>query len=406
MYESFRPLRAAVKSAMPAAGKARRRGDPGGAGKHPVARANPRRRGQAPGAAGTTCSRADPGAAANPARRRVDPPAAANPAQPCIAENHQSAVQWPEPMKRTLAVGIATLDIVNTVDEYPPEDAEIRAVSQQVRRGGNAANTAEVLSQLGCESRWLGVLADDADTRRITDSMDRSGIDYSRAPIVRGGKVPTSYITLSRRTGSRTIVHYRDLPELRREDFARVRLDDLDWLHFEGRNVDVLPDLIRDARTRAPALPISVEVEKPRDGIEAAAAPADVVFYSKAYAKASGFDDGAAFLESPAVSGICRGSDARRDAAARFGGIPAPLCFCAWGEYGAWLRTADGSVYHEQAVPLDHIVDTVGAGDVFNAAAIHALVTGAQPQAALAAANRLAAAKCARHGFAGVGCAR
>lgn len=330
-------------------------------------------------------------------------------------------------MKRILTVGIATLDIVNTVDEYPVEDAEIRAISQQVRRGGNAANTAEVLSQLGNESRWLGVLADDTDTRRITDSMDRCGIDYRQAPVVAGAKVPTSYITLSRRTGSRTIVHYRDLPELRLDDFARVRLDELDWLHFEGRNVDVLPDMVRDARTRAPALPVSVEVEKPREGIAAAAALADVVFFSKAYATAKGFGDGAAFLESQAVRTICRGKDAAAgNAGAGHGaagshatdhgaadhtaatgshggllaGTAAPLCFCAWGERGAWLRTADGSVYHDEAVPVERIIDTVGAGDVFNAAAIHALCGGASAREALGQANLLAATKCGQEGLA------
>lgn len=41
-------------------------------------------------------------------------------------------------MARVLAIGIATLDIVNLVSVYPTEDSEVRALDQRVTRGGNA----------------------------------------------------------------------------------------------------------------------------------------------------------------------------------------------------------------------------------------------------------------------------
>jgi hypothetical protein len=51
-------------------------------------------------------------------------------------------------MAKILGIGIAALDIINTVDGYPNEDAEVRAINQRVCRGGNATNTLVVLSQL------------------------------------------------------------------------------------------------------------------------------------------------------------------------------------------------------------------------------------------------------------------
>ena len=39
-------------------------------------------------------------------------------------------------MAKILAVGIATLDIINLVDSYPSEDTEVRALSQRKLRGG------------------------------------------------------------------------------------------------------------------------------------------------------------------------------------------------------------------------------------------------------------------------------
>ena len=61
-------------------------------------------------------------------------------------------------MVRVMCVGIATLDIINRVEQYPAEDSEVRALAQSQRMGGNAANTATVLAQLGVQAFWVGNL--------------------------------------------------------------------------------------------------------------------------------------------------------------------------------------------------------------------------------------------------------
>ena len=112
-----------------------------------------------------------------------------------------------------LAVGIATLDIINHVVVYPHEDDEVRALRQSVRRGGNATNSLVVLSQLGYDCHWAGTLSDETDSRLILEDLARYAVDCRHVRRYRTGKVPTSYVLLSEATGSRTIVHYRDLPE-------------------------------------------------------------------------------------------------------------------------------------------------------------------------------------------------
>ncbi len=311
-------------------------------------------------------------------------------------------------MHRIMSVGIATLDIVNVVEEYPGEDSEVRAISHHVRRGGNAANTADALAQLGHESRWLGVLADDPDASHITGALEAAGVDYTGAPVIRGGKVPTSYITLSRATGSRTIVHYRDLRELAAEDFSSIDLDGVEWLHFEGRDPASCLAMIADARRRAPGVRISAEIEKPRPEIDALAPAADVVFYSRAYAESLGYRDGESFLNGHVRgvlgrSGMAGGRSTTGGSDALPGsGTPAttaPPVFCAWGAGGAWLRLPDGTLHHEPPRPVERIEDTIGAGDVFNAAAIHVLAEGGTPLEAIREANRIAAKKCTLQGI-------
>ena len=338
-----------------------------------------------------------------------------------------------------LGVGIATRDIVNVVAAYPPEDAEIRALAQRTARGGNCANTLDVLAQLGRRCAWAGVLAGDDGAAFIAEDLARRGIDHSHAGRLAGGATPTSYITLSRATGSRTIVHHRDLPELAAADFARLPLDGFDWVHFEGRNPADTAQMLARVRRERPDLPISVEIEKPRDGIEQLFYDVDVLIIARAYAQsvsaAAGARQGALVDADGGVEGsgdavVDRDSDTGCDDGYRLGtGIDprgflrrmaavtdARLCLLPWGAAGAYgLATGSAAPVFAPAQPPAALRDSLAAGDVFNAAVIDGLLAlgggrdglaaaageGAL-KALLARANCLAGLKCGRDGLDGL----
>ena len=274
-----------------------------------------------------------------------------------------------------MCVGTATLDIVNRVAEYPAEDSEVRAHSQSLRMGGNAANTAIVLAQSGVQTCWVGNLSDQAHV--VEQTFLRYGVDASLAVRISNGTLPTSYITLSEATGSRSIVHYRDLPEYRAEDFLRLDLRAFDWVHFEGRGIGQLTAMLQHARS-TPGPTVSLEVEKPREGIEALFEHTDLLLFSHDYARIKGFKDADALLRS-----LPRGRRAT----------------CTWGAQGAWAIERDGRVLRAAAPALDAVVDTVGAGDAFNAGIVHAVSTGQSLDQALRDAVNLASSLCAREGL-------
>lgn len=284
-------------------------------------------------------------------------------------------------MARILAVGIATLDIINVVASYPSEDEEVRAIEQRACRGGNATNSLIVLSQLGHQCRWAGTLAAESDSDTIRAELLRYNVDMAACRQYPSGKVPTSYVSLSKATGSRTIVHYRDLPEYDFESFRRIDLDAVDWLHFEGRNVAETAKMLRHARQQNPKLRISVEIEKPREGIEQLFAGPSVLFFSKNYMDHCGASNPSLFLESMRVS------------------APRADLIVAVGERGAYGLAADGLACHLPAVADLTIVDSLGAGDTFNAAVIDAYLRGASFAEALTSGNRVAGYKCTVHGF-------
>lgn len=284
---------------------------------------------------------------------------------------------------RILAIGIATLDIINTVDSYPREDDEVRVRSQRMVRGGNATNTLVVLSQLGHTCYWGGVLSDDGDSRYVRDDLTSHHIGLASCEHYAGGKTPTSYVTMSADSGSRTIVHYRDLPEFSAAAFASIDLRDYDWVHFEGRNTADLAQMLE--RTVSSGTPCSLEIEKPREGIEALLHLPQLILFSKAYAEHKGYFDPEPFLH----------------AMHQLASSKAKL-FCAWGAEGAAAMDASGRFQRMPAVAPVRVVDTLGAGDVFNAAVIDAVLRDYDTGKILQHACALAGKKCGQLGLNGL----
>jgi ketohexokinase len=286
-------------------------------------------------------------------------------------------------MANVLAVGVATLDIVNEVEAYPAEDSEVRALAQSVRRGGNASNTAVVLSQLGHSCEWAGVLVDGPDARPILGDFEKYQIGTRHCRFLPHGKVPTSYITLSRTSASRTIVHYRDLPEFEFQCFGRIPLRAFEWVHFEGRNVSETLLMMRQAGKDNPQLRVSLELEKPRDNMEKLFPHADLILFSPAVAEYCGYAP-ERFLQ-----------EVRRSA-------PDAHLVCTLGEQGAVALSSCGEFIRSEAYPPARLVDTIGAGDTFTGAMIDALLRDASLAQALPFACQLAGIKCGQAGFQGL----
>jgi ketohexokinase len=197
------------------------------------------------------------------------------------------------------------------VPHFPKEDTKLRADKITKRRGGNTANSLEVLSELlehlpsECldegdppapltKLHLVAVLPEEQaqDTIDVRNSIPKVKVHG----IYREGHrhAASSMIIQSVETGSRTVIsHSGGLPEMTAPDFLGVLndilseidcVDDKERLlvHFEGRNPDVTLKCIRALRAKSLGICISVECEKPeREGMLEAAHEADIVFFSR-----------------------------------------------------------------------------------------------------------------------------
>ncbi|ERF75702.1 hypothetical protein EPUS_01532 [Endocarpon pusillum Z07020] len=306
-------------------------------------------------------------------------------------------------MATLIAVGACYLDTILTVEYYPAEDEKLRASQLEKRRGGNVPNTLEVLQQV---LRWksisaplilLAVLPNRSSpaTEEIRASLGPH-VDFAHCFYRKTSSVaPSSYIFKSLATDSRTLVNYSDLEEMNTSEFEQAiskfanQPDSI--YHFEGRIPDVTAECIDCIRIRDPKATISVEVEKPnREGLQRLAQKADVVFYSKSWAQAQGYQSATDCLQRQTIL------------------TPkASFLFCTWGVGGAAaLRASDKSIVQVPAyLPHSgHVVDTIGAGDTFIAGVLFGLfyTQNQNMVKTLSFANELAGRKVAQHGFSGL----
>ncbi|NWV32919.1 KHK Ketohexokinase, partial [Grantiella picta] len=315
--------------------------------------------------------------------------------------------------RRIMCVGLVCLDIISVVEAFPVEDSDTRyqqrggappvppkpalrppqppvprrCVSQRWQRGGNASNSCTVLSLLGAPCAFVGSLTPGPAADFIAADFQRRGVDITHVAWQPRGDVPCACCIVNATSGSRTIVlHDTNLPDVTARDFERVDLSQYKWIHFEARNAAeqgaMLERVERHNRAAAPGrrVWISVEVEKPREEL--------LPLMGRGHVVRSGA--GAVRWGPDHLSG----ARPRDEAGATL--------ICAWAEEGADAMGPDGKLVHSDAFPPETLVDTLGAGDTFNAAVIFALAEGRTLQDALTFGCQIAGKKCGIQGFNGI----
>ncbi|WP_199425231.1 PfkB family carbohydrate kinase [Actinotalea solisilvae] len=292
------------------------------------------------------------------------------------------------PAARVLAVGLATLDVVQTVDRVPGPDEKVVARGLWVASGGPAANAAVTAAALGVPAALVTRVGAGALARVVTEDLAAHDVDLVdlAAP---GASPAVSTVLVTAATGERAVVSVnatRGDGGTGPSTDGRALIAGVGAVLVDGHHLDLA--LEAAAAARAAGVPVLLDGGSWKAGLERLLALTDVALLSADLRLPGRPDDPPAAL----LAGV-------RDLG------PALVARSQGG--GPVQLLDDDDVVVEVPVPVVTVRDTLGAGDVLHGAlaawlALHGLPAGpAGLRAGLAAAAGAASVSCAADGARG-----
>jgi 2-dehydro-3-deoxygluconokinase len=259
----------------------------------------------------------------------------------------------------------------------PRETGPLRYVAEyRLKMGGTESNVAIALARLGIEVGWFSRLGDDELGRFIVHNVRGEGVDTSR--VIVDPAAPTGlYLKEISAVGETTVYYYRSgsaASRMRPDDLDVEYLTDARWLHVTG----ITPALSENCREtveraielgRAAGLDVSFDPNM-RLKLWTAEQAREVMFplIRRSTILLGGIEELSLLLQVDSP-------DAAADWALEQG---LSLAVVKLGADGALVATAS----ERRTIPpytIPRVVDTVGAGDGFDAGFIAARLLGRDP---------------------------
>lgn len=309
---------------------------------------------------------------------------------PTAKERKKVAVSQP-----VLVIGDACVDLIVQLPEQSDEGAS--RPEPILSRGGTGANTAVALARLDVPVALLGTVGDDGYGRFIARDLAREGVETTRVTIQREAFTAVVLAVIDR-DGERTLFGWPRRgaahTALTPQQVDVHAITQASWVHTTGMCLVEQPvraAVLRGmALARAASIPVSLDLNL-RGGVVDGALPCDFAdalwsaIVLADYVFGSAQDEMVYLAPGGAVEEALESlADGGRTVIARSGAA------------GAMIVSPDG----RDTVPAFRVpvVDTLGAGDAFNAGFIAARLDGKSSEEAARWGNAVAALKIGRRG--------
>jgi sulfofructose kinase len=281
-----------------------------------------------------------------------------------------------------VGIGANSVDFVHLLPGYPQpfgSFAKMKIQRQEILCGGQMATAMSACAGFGLRAKYVGVTGTDDNGRRVRRELDRRGIDLADL-IIRDAQNQFAIILVDETNGDRIVLWDRDDKLMMRERdipadaIARARIVHVD-------DVDQPAAIVATRLARDHGVPVTSDIDRLTDRTaDLIAAVTIPIFAEHVPTRVTGIND-----QADALAALVQ---------------PQHRMLCVTlGDRGAMAVDADG-VHVAPAFEVD-AVDTTGAGDVFRAAFIYALLRGWSTDDLLRYANAAAAVSCTRLGALG-----
>ena len=278
-----------------------------------------------------------------------------------------------------LGVGCNSVDRVYRLPASPRPDsptAKLRISSHAIMCGGQMATAMAACAGLGLKTAYFGCVGHDHDGRLIRSELEQRGVDVSHV-LTRECANRFAVITVDETSGERIVLWDRDERlNLRAREFDPALIASARILHVDDEDQEAA--IAAATVARSAGVPCASDIDRITDRTKDLIAAVSIPIFAQHVL--------------PAMTGE---SDIERGLRAMRQWNDGMLCVTL-GPSGAMLLQGDELVI-EPAFPVK-AVDTTGAGDVFRAAFIYALLNEYPLRKMVRFANAAAAVSCTRAG--------
>ena len=278
-----------------------------------------------------------------------------------------------------LGVGCNSVDRVYRLPASPKADsptAKLRISSHAIMCGGQMATAMAACAGLGLKTAYFGCVGHDHDGRLIRSELEQRGVDVSHV-LTRECANRFAVITVDETSGERIVLWDRDERlNLRARDFEPALIASARILHVDDEDQEAA--IAAATVARSAGVPCASDIDRITDRTKDLIAAVSIPIFAQHVL--------------PVMTGE---SDIERGLRAMRQWNDGMLCVTL-GPSGAMLLKDDELVI-EPAFSVK-AVDTTGAGDVFRAAFIYALLKEYPLRKMVRFANAAAAVSCTRAG--------
>lgn len=271
-----------------------------------------------------------------------------------------------------LCVGIATLDVISLLPEFPDSNSRVLASQMVFAGGGPGATAAVTLARLGHQVKLITSVGFDELGRLVLFYLDNEGVDLSAIERERNNKTSVSQVLVNSTTGDRIIITKPDA-----HGQASANHFDFDipatWVHLDQAGYAAISANCKRKKIFERHL-ISIDggnyiEDLDLEGVALYVPTLEQLQEIYGYSKSIG-----ELLLAAMSAG-------------------AQVVVATDGSNGCYTYI-DGEVWHSPA-QQGNVVSTLGAGDVFHGALLAAIVDGKELKDAMEFANLCAFMSCA-----------
>lgn len=272
------------------------------------------------------------------------------------------------------ALGCCCWDYLGIIPRYPALDEKVAISELSMQGGGQAGTGIAAVARLGGRGAIFGRIGDDEFGRHIRESFEAEGVDTRGLMEIAGATSQFAFCAIDQPSGQRTIFYLHGTKgKFAPEELDRAALLDCRCLLVDGHHNVAAAEAVRWAREDG--VPVVLDLERPQEQDEALVSNASHPVLPERFALEF---TGAGDAESAARAIRARGPE---------------VVVVTLGPEGCLAVTAEG-VVRQPALPVEPIVDTTGAGDVFHGAFAYGIALGYDLAENLRFASAAAALKC------------